>query len=69
MSETAYRFTATVGPSGKLEMQVPVAEGTQVEVLVLTPEVDDFADLVELASKHSLDFWDNPEDDAEWNNA
>jgi hypothetical protein len=38
-----------------------------VEVVVLTQE-DEFQDLVEAAAS-STDFWDNPEDDAEWNNA
>ncbi len=68
MPQNAYRFEANVGPQGKLEFSVPIPEGTAVEVLVLTPESDDFSDLVS-ASTTSLGFWDNPMDDEDWNNA
>jgi hypothetical protein len=64
----AYKFAARVGPDGKLEVQVPVAPGTPVEVLVLTPDGDEFQDLVQ-ASESSTGFWDNPLDDEDWNNA
>lgn len=68
MPQQAYRFDAQVGPDGKLEVQVPVPPGTRVEVLVITPEVDDFSDLVQ-AAESSTAFWDNPLDDEDWNNA
>ena len=68
MPQNAYKFEANIGPEGKLELTVPIPEGTCVEVLVLAPEIDDFSDLV-MASTSSLDFWDNPIDDEDWNNA
>ena len=39
-----------------------------MEVPVLAPDADDFADLVE-AAVTSTDFWDNPMDDEDWNYA
>jgi hypothetical protein len=64
----AYRFEAEVGAGGRLELTVPVPEGSRVEVFVLGPEVGEFPDLLE-AARSSTDFWDNPIDDAEWNDA
>jgi len=68
MNQTAYKFAAQVGAAGKLEVTVPVPTGTQVEVVVLAPASDEFAALVD-AAQTSLDFWDNPQDDADWNHA
>ena len=51
-----------------MEVTVPFPAGTPVEVVVLAPPDDEFADLTE-AAKTSLDFWDNPQDDADWNHA
>jgi hypothetical protein len=42
--------------------------GTLVEVVALAPCSDEFADLTAAAAT-SLDFWDNPQDDADWSNA
>ncbi len=67
MPQKAYRFPAEVQPGGKVEVTLPLPPGSHVEVVVLTQE-DEFQDLVEAAAS-STDFWDNPEDDAEWNNA
>jgi len=68
MPQSAYKFATSVGPNGKLEVNVPVPQGTRVEVLVLTPSPDNFSDLVAAASV-SLGFWDNALDDEDWNNA
>jgi len=68
MDQAAYRYQAQVGPAGKLELQVPLAPGTPVEIVVLPPAADDFSDLVE-AAQTSLAFWDNAQDDADWNDA
>jgi hypothetical protein len=68
MTQTAYRFSAEVGHEGKLELKVPIPAGTSVEVVVLAPADDDFSDLLK-AAESSLDFWDNPQDDADWNDA
>ena len=64
----AYKFVAEVRAGGKLELNVPIPQGTRVEVLVITQGTDTFEDLVSAASS-STDFWDNPVDDAEWNHA
>ena len=68
MSQIAFKLNADVGLDGKLELKVPVAEGTRVEILVLTPDNDEFADLVAAASSN-LDFWNNRWDDEDWNDA
>jgi hypothetical protein len=69
MPRNAYKFETEVLPGGRLEIAVPVAPGSRVEVLVITPDtVEDFQDLVD-AAQSSTDFWNNPVDDAEWNNA
>ena len=68
MTKSAFQFETKVGPGGKLEINVPLPLGTTVEVLVLAPEANEFADLVKAAST-STDFWDNPLDDEDWNNA
>lgn len=68
MSQQAYRFTGTIDPNGKVEIAVPLAPGTPVEILILTPAWDESADLVSAAGS-STGFWDNPLDDEDWNNA
>ena len=66
MPHEAYKFTAEVGEGGKLELTLPLSKGVRVEVVVLTEE-DEFADLRKAATS-TMDFWDNPSDDAAWNN-
>ena len=68
MPQNAFKYEATVGADGKVHVDVPVSPGTKVEVLILTPREDDFSDLVQAASAN-LDFWDNPWDDEDWNDA
>ncbi len=68
MSQTAYRFAAEVGVEGKLELKVPIPSGTSVEVVVFAPQDDEFGDLLN-AAHSSLEFWNNPQDDADWNDA
>ncbi len=66
--QAALKFETEVGSEGKLELQVPFAEGKRVVVFVVPEPADSFGDLIE-ASRSSLDFWDNPLDDEDWNNA
>jgi hypothetical protein len=47
---------------------MPLPPGTEVEVLVLAPEEDSLEDLVGAAGS-STEFWYNPADDEDWNNA
>ena len=68
MTQTAYRFAAEVGAEGKLELKIPVPAGTSVEVVVLVPSSDEFHELLDVA-KSGLGFWNNPQDDADWNDA
>jgi hypothetical protein len=67
MTHKAYKFEAQVTAGGKVEVTLPLPPGSRVEVVVLAEE-DDLSDLVDAAAS-STDFWDNPLDDAEWNNA
>jgi hypothetical protein len=65
MPQIAYKYDAEIGPGGKVELEVPLAEGTQVEVLVLAAPKDNFSDLLD-AARSSFDFWTGPEDE-HWN--
>jgi hypothetical protein len=67
MPQTAFKFDTRVGPGGKVDLTIPVPEGTPVEVLVLAPPKESFEDLVSAAAS-STEFWDNPLDDEDWNN-
>jgi hypothetical protein len=66
MTSQAYKADATVGPGGKVEVNLPLPPGTPVEVFVYVPQGDSFADLVD-ASRSATGFWDNPMDDEDWN--
>ena len=66
MPHQAYKFTAEVGEGGKVELTLPLPQGSRVEGVVLTDPEDEFADLRDAAAS-SMGFWDNPLDDAEWN--
>jgi hypothetical protein len=63
----ALKFEAEVQEGGKLELTVPFSRGARVAVFVVE-EPNGFADLVS-AAQSSLDFWDNPFDDEDWNDA
>ena len=63
-----YKFDAEVLAGGKVELTTPLPRGSRVQVLVIVPDADEAADLVDAAAS-STDFWDNPTDDAEWNDA
>jgi len=64
----AFQYDLTTGPNGAVQFSVPLPAGTAVQVVVLTPEHDEFDELVH-AAVSSTDFWDNPFDDEDWNNA
>ena len=51
-----------------LELKTPLSKGTRVVLFVVREFPDDFSDLTE-ASESTLEFWDNPIDDEEWNDA
>jgi hypothetical protein len=53
---------------GKVELRVPLPSGARVTVFVIKESDERFADLTS-AAQSSLDFWNNPLDDEDWNNA
>ena len=68
MLHKAFKFAAVVGEDGKVELKVPLPQGSRLEVVVLAEEDDECADLLKAATL-TMGFWDNPSDDAAWNNA
>lgn len=50
-----------------MQIAVPLPPGARVEVVILAEEEEDeFGDL-RAASASSMEFWNNPGDDATWN--
>jgi len=68
MPNKALRYEAEVLNDGRVEVCVPLPVGSHVTVLVMPEHTDDAADLAH-AAQTSLDFWDNPLDDEDWNDA
>ena len=66
--QTALKFETEVHEHGRIELNVPYAPGARVVVFVVQEPADAMDDLV-AAAQSSLDFWDNPYDDRDWNNA
>jgi hypothetical protein len=66
--QPALKFEAEVHEQGRLELTVPYAPGARVVVFVVPEHPDAMDDLV-AAAQTSLDFWDNPYDDEDWDNA
>jgi len=66
-SQPALHYEVTAGEDGRIEIVGPFRPGQRLTVLVV-PESHDFDDLTAAASS-SLDFWDNPLDDEDWNDA
>jgi len=65
---TALKYEVAVRKNGRVELTVPFAQGERVVVFVIPERDGEFSDLVTAASS-SLAFWDNPFDDADWNQA
>ncbi len=67
MSQTAMKYDVEVKENGKVELVVPFPVGAHLTVFVI--ETDNvFNDLL-MASESSTEFWNNPFDDKDWNNA
>ena len=66
--QTALKYEVKVTQHGRVDFPVPFGPGTRLTVFVLEQLEDSLHDLLE-ASQSSLDFWDNPLDDEDWNNA
>jgi hypothetical protein len=48
--------------------KTPLSKGARVVLFVVRESPDNFSDLMQ-ASESTLEFWDNPIDDEEWNDA
>ncbi len=68
MQATAFKYSAEIKDKGRLELNVPLPPGARVTVFIVEETAERFEDLT-LAAQSSLDFWDNPVDDEDWNNA
>jgi hypothetical protein len=67
-AEPLVSYDVEVPPGGRIEVEVPLPAGSHVTVYVVEQPLPQADDLVATASS-STDFWDNPEDDEDWNNA
>ncbi len=67
IAQTALKYDVQVKENGRVELDVPFPAGAHVTVFVVESG-DSFGDLL-AASESSLDFWNNPLDDEDWNNA
>lgn len=68
MPKTALTYELEVTEEGRLEVEGPFSPGDRVTIFVVKEFTDTFDDLFH-AAQSSLDFWDNPFDDEDWNNA
>lgn len=68
MTQTALKYDVEVKDNGRVELTVPFPVGAHVVIFVIESVEEPFSDLLS-ASQTSLDFWDNPFDDEDWNNA
>lgn len=68
--QPAIQYEIEVQSSGRVELPGPFTPGARLIVFVIQaePQGETFHDLV-AASTSSTDFWDNPLDDEDWNNA
>lgn len=68
MPQTALKYDVEVIEEGRVELHGPFSPGERIIVFVVKETVDVVDDLLE-AAQSSLDFWDNPFDDEDWNDA
>ena len=68
VSQTVFKYEAEVHQGGRVELTVPFSPGARVAVFVMEESFEATHDLVS-AAQSNLDFWDNPYDDEDWNNA
>ncbi len=66
--QQALKYEVEVRDHGRVEFTVPFAPGERLVVFVIQEPGEPFNDLV-AAAQSSLDFWDNPLDDEDWNDA
>ncbi len=68
MPQTALKYDVEVKDDGRVELTVPFPPGAHVVIFVIEA-ADDVSDDLLSAAQSSLDFWNNPFDDEDWNNA
>jgi hypothetical protein len=68
MVQTALKYDLSVPADGHIELHVPFPSGAHVTVFVVEEPAERFDDLL-AAAESSLNFWDNPLDDEDWNHA
>ena len=66
-SQLPLRYDLDVPPDGRIELQLPLPAASHVTVYVVEDK-HEFDDLLAAAAS-STEFWDNPQDDEDWNNA
>jgi hypothetical protein len=66
--QTALKYDVEVMEEGRVELHVPFPRGARIVVFVIEETGESFDDLL-AAAQSSLDFWDNPFDDEDWNHA
>ena len=66
MPQTALKYEVEVHTPGHIELDVPFAPGARLLIFVIQDMTDTLNDLLS-AAQSSLDFWDNPLDDEDWN--
>jgi hypothetical protein len=67
-SSLPLRFDSQVLPGGRIEVSVPLPPGSQVTIYVTQTPNAELNDVLQ-ASISSTEFWDNPYDDEDWNDA
>ncbi len=65
-SNSPLQYDFEVPSNGRLEVEVPLPAGSRVTVYVVEHQNNEFDDLA-AAALSSMDFWDNPHDDEDWN--
>lgn len=66
--QQALRYRVEVTRDGRIELPVPFTPGAHLTIFVIAENGESFLELMQ-AAESSLDFWDNPLDDEDWNNA
>lgn len=66
--QLALKYEVEVSEPGRVELQGPFTVGERLTVIVVPETGETFSDLID-ASQSSLNFWNNPLDDEDWNDA
>lgn len=68
LQTAALKYDLEVQSEGLVALRVPFPSGAHVTIFVIEEPADRFGDLL-AATASSLEFWDNPYDDEDWNRA